>query len=394
MTLIQHNNRQRGAVSLFIVIFTTLLITTIVVSFVQLMVKDQRQAMYSDLSESAYDSALAGVEDAKRVLLMRQDCESGSDRYSAQVCNDIQSSIDSSECSTLSDLSTVLNNASGEEVVIAQPQSGADSDLNQAYTCVKITRDTQDYLGTIEAGGSTTLVPLRARGSFNNIKLSWAVRKGGDAVEFPDFTGTGITLPVRDSLTWKENFPALMRVQLINAHGSEFHLSDFNTSGYNNTLFLYPSLTGVASAMFTVDDRSREATDANPLRVRCSNPASGDYACSITLAVGDSGAEIADGSTTAFLHLAAFYNATDYKVELFNDSTPVLFDNVQPEVDSTGRANDLFRRVISRVELNNSFNYPAAALETRNSLCKNFTITNNAADYNSGSTSCEPVKAD
>lgn len=366
--------QQKGAVSLFIVIFTALLITTITVSFMQLMVKDQRQAMYSDLSESAYDSATAGVEDAKRLLLMQQDCIGDSSRR----CADIRSAVGSGECTTLSEI--FGGSPNGEAAII---QTEGDRRLEQAYTCVKIATDTPDYLGSIEPDATGTLIPLRAKGGFNKIVISWALSKSGTGITLP---AAGVkTLPARGSAAWPESYPALLRTQLIHGHGANFKLSDFDNSGYSNTLFLYPSSSGIGTADFSLDGRRG---GAEPQLVRCNaRVGSGDYACKFTINISPA---VSAGSQTAFLNLATFYKGTDYRIELMNGDAIVSFDGVQPEVDSTGRANDLFRRVVSRVELNNTFKYPVAALETRNSICKNFSITTEESGYSS-SLQCSPT---
>jgi hypothetical protein len=67
----------------------------------------------------------------------------------------------------------------------------------------------------------------------------------------------------------------------------------------------------------------------------------------------------------------------------------VPFDRVQPEVDSTGRANDMFRRVKTRVEFKSDFIYPEAAVDIGGDLCKNFIITDKDTDYVDNST-CTP----
>lgn len=371
MKYIYNNSKQRGAVSLFVVIFTALLITTITISFMQLMVKNQQQAMYNDLSESAYDSATAGVEDAKRLLLMQQDCIGNS----SENCKAVNDAIASNACTTLSDV--FGGSASGEASII---QTEGDRKLEQAYTCVKITQDTDDYLGTIDANTTATLIPLKAKQSFDTIVISWALSKNGADITIP--SSTDATLPVNTTTNWPESYPALLRAQFING-GAEFHLADFD-GDKSKTIFLYPSRTGLKTFPLggSEDIAGRKSASASPQRVSCEvTPASGSYACTAALAIGST---IPAESVTTFLNLIAFYNGTDYKVELKNggiEGTVVKFANVQPEVDSTGRANDLFRRVVSRVQLNNAFNYPVAALEVRNDICKNFSVTTEPGDY-------------
>lgn len=382
-TYTRNQANQRGAVSLFIVMFSALLLTTITISFMQLMVKDQQQASYSDLSESAYDSAVAGVEDAKRALLEQQDCLGNS----SATCNTIRTAIASGECRTLQEVFSL----GGDEVLIAQ--DAGDRRLEQAYTCVKITEDTRDYVGNIDSDASAALIPLRANGSFDQIIISWGLSKVGGAIDLP--IGGTRQLPVKDTDNWPENRPALLRAQLIDGQGS-FRLSDFDTTGFSNTLFMYPSDSGASTLSFSLDGR-RGAFQAEPQLIDCDDTAaSGAYVCRATITIDPVIVDLVAGtdeSQMVFLNVAALYNATDYKIELRNSSDPdpearVPFNGVQPEVDSTGRANDLFRRVVSRVEIGNTFNYPLAALETRKNICKNFSVTTESYYDTSG---CNPL---
>ena len=85
----------------------------------------------------------------------------------------------------------------------------------------------------------------------------------------------------------------------------------------------------------------------------------------------------------AYLRLSALYKGAHFRVSLVG----AQFKAVQPIVDSTGRASDIFRRVQSRVDLyDTSFPYPDAAVDVTSNFCKDFGVTD--SEYIAGS--CTP----
>jgi hypothetical protein len=233
-----------------------------------------------------------------------------------------------------------------------------------------------DYKGIIDVNQSN-IVPLHSKTPFNTIRLSWFtqddVATTSQTVAFPA-TGSNRSLPIVDE--WgDDNVPALLRTQLMQT-GPSFTLADYDANN-SHTLFLYPALTGSATLDFALDARRTPGTPPNtpPELARCYPNFSKIYACSVEIALPNP-ANGDDTNRNAMLRLSALYNGTHYKVELLDGSNgPVQpFDRVQPEVDSTGRANDMFRRVKSRVEFKGDFIYPDAAVDIVGSLCKNFTV--------------------
>ena len=373
--------KEHGAVSLFVVLFSALLITVITVSFLRIMVRDQQQASTVDLSQSAYDSAQAGVEDGKRALLRYQNiCSSGGD------CSGAATMIDSSTCNGgLAGLGI----ASGQEVKV---QESTNNSLDQAYTCVKMQLETADYLGVLPAD-SSKVIPLSTGGAaFNTVTLEWFssadLPVGSTAVSVPTvLSGTALL----NQASWAPNRPSILRTQLMQ-FGSSFSLNDFdsyNASSQSNasTLFLYPSQRVGNAYSFTARDIRKSPTSQSLTTIQCQTTLSaGGYACSAVLTLPDPIGGAA--SRTAFLRLSALYNKTNYRVTLSNSGTAVPFAGVQPQIDSTGRANNLFRRVQSRVEMTDpNFPYPDAAVDVSGNFCKDFTITDNVAGY---SATCTP----
>lgn len=390
MNLSQQRHGQNGAVSLFVVVFSALLMIIITLSFIQLMIKDQQQATASDLSQSAYDSAQSGVEDAKRLLLLSQQCRNNTTQSPTVVCADVNAAIASNKCNTVS--RGLFKDLSGNEETMIQ-QDEVDEALQQAYTCVKIKTNTEDYKGIIGINRSN-IVPLRgvdAAGNvtdFDRVTISWFTRDdlsattSSLAVEFPTAGPAVVLPPLGDK--WKTNFPTLLRTQFMQT-GASFKLSDADdgqpgNKSNANTLFLYPSKTGAAAGSFASD--ARRAQSNTPQQAKCLPDFSLVYACSMTLEDLPVPIDGNIANRNAFLQLSALYNGAHYKVQLSRSAGGVvLFDNVQPEVDSTGRANDMFRRVKSRIEFKSDFIYPEAAVDLEGALCKNFVVTTDPDDF-------------
>lgn len=392
--------KESGAVSLFIVIFSAILITTVSIAFVRVMIQNQQAATTDDLSRSALDSAYAGIEDAKRaIVIYRTEClDSSGNVKDTPVCNKLHDALtDPNSCSTIQD-SGILPAAEGESEVVVK-QSENDVQLQQAYTCVKVELDTLDVVGSVNSG-SSKMIPLRANGNFNQMTIEWYSQEDLIAAieNNPSLPAdTSINLPVDVTELpklgdWPSNRPAMMRLQLIQ-YGDSFMLDDFdinpNGGGPANTatLFLMPSSAQNPDLSFRRDYNGSGALQHAHCDPNFSADGSSDqFACSATISMQNPLGGSPTGKT-AFLRLNTIYNSgTTYRISLENNGSSVRFNAVQPAIDSTGRANDLFRRIRSRVEIGTS-SIPAVdvAVDSAGSFCKTFLVTDRESDYSSGS---------
>jgi Tfp pilus assembly protein PilX len=385
--------RERGAVSIFIVIFTALLVTIVTTSFIQLMVHNQEQATNNDLSQRAYDSALAGVEDAKRALVALKSC----DTTPAANCASLRAALvnnGTTDCQVLGSLGMNVNFTNGEVAV-------GDGTKNQAYTCVRVTVLTDSYKGTLNKNDSV-VIPLHSEDdtdlSISGVRISWFLSSDipNGVSKTPSYPASTL-LPKDDNVQWPTNRPPIMRSQMIQFVRGNLKLSDFDAAGNNNakSLFLFPMIAG-GNQDFALDGRlapgSRNGVAPSPCDTTYTK---NGYACSVDVSIP----ALPAGTTArdAYLQLTSLYNNATYQVQLIGSGGTIInFNNVQPNVDSTGRASDLFRRVSARVSVTGGpgSTYPDAALYLGKSLCKDFFITNQSADYGpdaSGNGICEPA---
>jgi hypothetical protein len=361
---------KKGLASFYVVIFTTLILTVIVLSFIRIMVSDIQRANNEDLSQSAYDSALAGIEDTKAQLLSCIKAAGGS-----------TSAIN--ECvSKFSQTCEEFQRTNGGSVQVG------DSNANQSYTCVLVTSNLEDYRVGLNDGRRTTVVPLDPNA--RKITVEWYTPSNNSSNSSGLLNSNYPTLYPKSKAT----VPPIISAQLI-----------VNNEDRGMAV-LYP----VSSGGNVVNDNGidySEATFINgyenggnqtvaPQRINCD--LSKDFGCNARIVRSDA---VSD-NTFLILNLPYGGSNTDIKIQQYfnvNDPTPTDFGGAQISIDSTGRASNYYRRVESRVELtNSSFSYPEYAVQiagddSNSSFSKNFSVTQNCWRVDNGfATDCSDSK--
>ncbi len=375
-----YRRRETGATALIIVMFFTLLLTVLSVGFVQLMVQEQKASQDSELSQGAYDSALAGAEDGKRVL---KACLDGD----ANAC----AIIDNGNCNTVTAAGILPDDKGIIQSNVSASSSSNGSDYSQAYTCVIINRDTKDVVGTLSADIST-IEPLRTKpgDSFNQIVVSWFKRANSTSDTVTLDAAGDTSLDFTPVAAWPKSRPPVLRVQLMQyADKGGFNLTDFDATGGGSTLYLYPKSTGVALS-FAND--SRRSGTLVPYATKCASTftANSGYACQTTITLPNPVGGTA-ANRVAYVRLTSIYNDADFSLQLLNGATPVNFSGVQPSIDATGKAADVYRRVVQRVESTDAAAlkslYPRATVDTSGSFCKDMSMTTDPTNFRDGCTS-------
>ncbi len=381
----QKGKVNRGASALFIVIFASLLLSLISVSFIGIMIKEQGRSADDEQSQGAYDAAMAGVEDGKRVLL---ECLRGSGIMKANSCAAINAA--NPKCSTVIDAG--IAGAPGDtEVAVQSASSGGGDELNLAYTCVIVNPNVPDYINVLSsstsgAGDASLIVPLTPVGStdVSEIEVSWFTSEDAATPQLP--AGGTTELPQLSTATWPAEQPPVLRAQLIQYESGKMSAADFDADGYAHTLYLYPNSIGTNNFNFGTSDP--RGGSQSPLPVQCAATYGVDgYLCKATIRLPNvPGATI---QRVAYLRLTSIYNNTHVRVVMNGPGgTTYNFNNVQTSIESTGRANDLFRRVETRVEFASDFPYPRATVDVTGNFCKTFTIGSKPSDYDDGG--CTP----
>ncbi|MDO4967248.1 MAG: hypothetical protein Q4E70_00560 [Candidatus Saccharibacteria bacterium] len=383
--------KKRGVASMFVVVFTIIILGIVVLSFTRLIISEAIKTTNTDLSQSAYDSALAGVEDAKIALLRYHDClDRGATATSGSVeCRDIikkmQDGINNNDCSTVQKVLNREQAAENNAVVVQETQNSTDSGNNanmlQAYTCVTIKEDLDDYRTTLgsASAGRLRIIPIRADNIdavdtvqikwFSSVNASKLVSSGG-SIRYCGNNRSGSTLLLYPNGQCNGSFqgPPTLAVRLIQTDAT-FNLSELSVSKDSDKtdtgelIFVPTNSGGTNSVGASAWGESANKGTNLPIQISCS---AGTWYCSATVSLPKTFRGLTnrnDANTYLLVSLPYGTPETDISVTasgvVSGAREQIEFSGVQARIDSTGRANDLYRRVETRVELVDTyFAYP------------------------------------
>ena len=427
---------KKGATSIYVVVIATLLFSVVTVSFIRIIINETSKTTSDELAQSAYDSALAGVEDAKAALKQYYEC-TGADSNEAP-CDRIREAFDergfnatdTGYCDAVSEALARIAEGEDKEVLVKEVYDSTitNESIVQAYTCVIVDNTPSDYRSTLGAGDTIRVIPLKTEdpNSITGIRILWYTEEDGPS------TGRNYLYDSKNAFTALSDgtpVPPTLSAQVIQT-AETFTVAQFNNSEGNTTnrgtVFLVPagpsnsSVTTThipQSTIISSNNHSYTRSDNNqPQRIKCENGLSDVFACvaSIELPapVPNAGNGTRNGDTF-FLVLSLPYGqpTTTFAVELCNDAAEAGggdgsargdcrktdgskaiadFKDVQIAVDSTGRANDMYSRVEARVEVRDIyFPFPEYAIQATgdgdDAIKKNFYVTKNCIDIDSGS---------
>lgn len=400
---------KKGAASFYIVAFSTLILMIVAMSFAAVIISEVTRTSNDDLSQSAYDSALAGVEDAKLAFYNYQNCKVAEPNITPEedngddnlTCAEIVWYVEKSDNCDM--VAKILGRGTGDDVGVAV-EEGVGNNMAQFYTCVKFSDTLGDYRSTLSA--SNLIKVMRAK--FDNgvqakdiakIRVSW-YSEVDQTFNYNNYNSSvGVYFP-RLGVTRPATPPTISVAGLQTA--GQFSLNDFEITKGDATdkwmVYLTPVNDQAAAAagkggnfnktsysngvsQISADDlrKSNDKTKENlPYGVYCDPNAEGEFACSaeITLPGVVNGGDRNDDTFVFVVGLPYGNPTTDFSLEFFcangqacgtneaeRDSTMAsdgssrraTLKGVQVQVDSTGKANDLFRRVETRLEDTNDF---------------------------------------
>lgn len=327
---------QRGLVSILVTMVILMIISLTVIGFARLSQREQRQALDRQLSTQAFYAAETGVNDAVEALRTNP-------------------SLEKTSCSG------TLSATTGSNVI--------DATNKVSYTCVLVdpTPMSLEY-ASIDSDQGTVLPTQPRAGTLERLTIGWQDKAGGTSFNgCPSPSAGEYVFPA--AVNWPSTCSAgILRIDLV---PNESPITRATLMSRTLTAFLYPQNGSTSATNYTYNLAAPDQGAVIP--VNC-NASSTPRSCNVSITFSNN-----SGVNSYYLRARSIYRNSNMHVAGYttgNVASELI--NAQAIIDSTGKANDVLRRISVRVPMTNIGAYvPSFGVLTADSMCKRFSIAPN-----------------
>ncbi len=334
-----HQN-QHGLVSIMVTMILMIVLSLIVLGFAQISRRNQTVTLDRQLSTQAFYAAESGINDALNAI-----------KTSGKT--DAKTTCPPAAAGIFSGISNVLDAAHGV-----------------SYSCLLV-NPTPTSLQYDNVGSAGTIMPLiTSTGTgIKDISIVWQSASSNPLTNCPSSLALGTFKP-NNASGWQCGY-GILRFDLVDVTGNQTANS---LQSKTMTTFAVPLTSGGTNQI------SFGANTNATAGVHCTN-----NNCTLKISGGL-------GANEYYLRASMIYNQASVLTVTPHDASgsSVTLANAQALIDSTGKAQDVLRRIQVRVPYNgveSTNQLPMDALASTDSICKRFSIMDNWVQNNPGSVS-------
>lgn len=344
---------EQGFVSIIVAMIIMAVVILITTSFALLMQRNQRQVLDRQLSTQAFYAAESGVNDAIAAI-------KGGFTGDVTKCSDTHN---------------ITDKIGGNQQL--------DSSTNVEFSCVLIS-ESPDHLeyNPVSTDNSTIVHVHTNGGNLSSTRISW--QDSGSSNTFVPNNSPDPLLPEKydpspdaficaltSSCFNTTDGTGILRITLMPVRNVN-SISRDNLISDAATYFLYPKANNASSADETLSYQGntigKNSNNGDFIYGNC-NQAKSPRFCNV----------IINGLNTAdmYVRIKSIYRTTSVSMKFYNASGPLTISGAQAVIDSTGKAQDVLRRIQVRVPLGNSYYFPEYAIQSADTLCKRLRLAPN-----------------
>lgn len=321
---------EQGIVSMMVTMILIIVLSLTVLAFAQLSRRNARQALDNQLSTQAFYAAESGVNDARNLIATANT--NGTAVQPKTTCNDTGNGFYSS-------LNNTLNSAA-----------------NIAYTCLLV-NPSPNSLVYSSVNTHSLIVPVNSANGANlkTINLAWQSKlvSGSPLAGCPGSTN-GVFSP---TASWSCGY-GVLRFDLVPT--SSNNLTVDSLSGGTMTVFAVPVTGGGTNAISYAPGGTNAVSG-----VTCTNSG-----CNLSVDVSSA------ASANYYMRISSVYKDASLQLTGNDAAGQVNLSGAQVLIDSTGKAQDVLRRLQARapVAATSRNQLPDYAMQSTSSVCKRFSI--------------------